>query len=174
MLNPFVLAGFGASAVLYLLSRTDKGGAVVANFADAALSKLPRGIRNNNPGNIDWIADPAKRWNGMVRKETAAEGGRFGVFDSAANGVRAIGQELLLDDRRGLRTVEKLISSWAPSNENNTAAYIDAVASSLSVLPRQTIDVRSYLPRIAKAIIKHENSGKCPYSDEQLQQWVFS
>jgi hypothetical protein len=160
-----------AAAGLFVVSRTDKGRDVIAGALDRS---LPRGIRNNNPGNIDWIADPAKRWNGMLRKETAAEGGRFGVFDTAANGVRAIGQEILLDDRRGVRTVKGLISSWAPSNENNTAAYIDAVATSLGIKAEQTIDVRSYLPRMAKAIIKHENSGQCPYSDEQLQRWVFS
>jgi hypothetical protein len=167
----WLLGSLAAAAGLFVASRTDKGREVIADALDGS---IPRGIRNNNPGNIDWIADPAKRWNGMVRKETPAEGGRFGVFDTAANGVRAIGRELLLDETRGIRTVKGLIASWAPSNENNTAAYIDAVASALSVKPEQVLDVRSHLPRMAKAIIKHENSGQCPYSDEQLQKWVFS
>lgn len=158
------------AAVLLVGSRTDKGRDVIAAALDRGIR---RGIRNNNPGNIDWIPDAKKRWRGMVRKETPAEGGRFGVFDTPANGVRAIGQELLVDDRRGIRTVEGLVSSWAPSNENNTAAYIDAVATALSVEPEQTIDVRTYLPRITKAIIKHEN-GQCPYSDEDIQRWVYS
>lgn len=167
----WLLGSLAAAAGVFVASRTDKGREVIADALDRSIS---RGIRNNNPGNIDWIADPAKRWDGMIRKETPAEGGRFGVFDTAQKGVRAIGQEVLLDDRRGVRTVKGLISSWAPSNENNTAAYIDAVANALAIKPDQTIDVRSYLPRIAKAIIKHENSGQCPYSDEQLQKWVFS
>jgi hypothetical protein len=95
------------------------------------------------------------------------------VFSSAEKGVRAIGQELLLDERRGLRTVGKLIASWAPSKENNTKAYVAAVAGAIKVEPDQTLDVRGYLPRLAKAIIEHEN-GQCPYSDEQLKKWVFS
>ena len=53
-------------------------GGRASGLNDAALEYAARfvgvrGIRNNNPGNIDWIAEPAKRWQGMIRKETPAE-----------------------------------------------------------------------------------------------------
>lgn len=179
-MNPILAGGLGAALLAFLASRTQQGAAVVERVTDRVLG-VPRGIRNNNPGNIDWIADPKKRWDGMVRKETPAEGGRFGVFDTPAKGVRAIGQELALDGRRGVRTIEGLIagvpgipgSGWAPSNENDTAAYIAAVARAVKMEPRQVIDVQSYLPRLAAAIIEHEN-GQQPYSLSDIQRWVYS
>jgi hypothetical protein len=159
-------------AGLYLYSRTPTGAVLIVDALEA-IGAGPRGIRNNNPGNIDWIANAAKRWRGMIRQETPAEGGRFGVFDTPANGVRAIAQELLLDDRRGVRTVAGLINNWAPSNENNTSAYVRAVAGELRVEPDDAIDVRVYLPRLVAAIIRHEN-GLQPYSADQLNAWVNS
>ena len=172
MAAPLLWFGLAAAAGLFVISKTEKGSAVLAAGIDTALR--PRGIRNRNPGNIDWIEDPAKRWRGMIRKETPAEGGRFGVFDTDANGVRAIGRELLLDETRGLRTVKRLINSWAPPVENDTSSYVKAVAAALKIDDDLVIDVHGYLPRLAEAIIRHENAGQCPYTQEQLQRWVYS
>lgn len=166
------LGALAAAVGLWLWSRTPTGNVVIVDALETLLTG-PRGIRNNNPGNIDWIENPSKRWRGMVRKETPEEGGRFAVFDTAANGVRAIAQELLLDERRGIRTVAGLISNWAPSSENNTVAYAKAVSSSLGVESTDTIDVRAYLPRLVAAIIRHEN-GVQPYSADDLNLWVYS
>lgn len=169
----FVLLGVLAGvAGLWLWSRTSSGGAVLVDVLELA-GNLPRGLRNNNPGNIDWIADPAKRWRGMLRKETPEEGGRFAVFDSPANGVRAIARELQLDERRGVRTVAGLINNWAPSSENNTSSYVRAVARELRVEPDDSIDVTAYLPRLVAAIVRHEN-GVQPYSADELEQWVYA
>jgi hypothetical protein len=157
---------------LWLWSRTQSGQVTIVDALESVLGG-PRGIRNKNPGNIDWIADPARRWRGMIRKETPEEGGRFAVFDTVANGVRAIGQQLLKYERSGRNTVHALISTWAPSSENNTAAYARAVASSLQVESNDAIDVASYLPRLVAAIIKHEN-GVQPYSIDEISAWVNS
>lgn len=165
----------GAALGLWFFTRTQRGAAVLETVADFVGDVVsgPRGIRNNNPGNIDWIENPAKRWRGMIRKETPQEGGRFGVFDTPANGVRAIAQELLVDERRGIRTVAGLVGNWAPPGENNTPAYVAAVARAAGVDSDDAIDVRSYLPRLVAAIIEHEN-GVQPYSADQLQEWVYS
>lgn len=157
---------------MWLWSRSSTARVTLVDAIESVLSG-PRGIRNNNPGNIDWIENPAKRWRGMVRKETPEEGGRFGVFDTPANGVRAIGGELRVDERRGVRTVAGLIRNWAPSNENNTAAYVGAVARELRVEPDDEIDVESYLPRLVAAIVRHEN-GAQPYALDDIQRWVNS
>lgn len=167
MLNPFVVAGFGASALLYLLSRTDKGGAVVANFTDAALSKIPRGIRNNNPGNI---RRSKEQWKGMSPTQADPEFVQFEGPD-ARWGVRALGRVLLSYERAGKRTVRDIIARWAPSTENNTDAYVRAVARELAVDAGQVLDVAEYLPRLAAAIIRHEN-GAQPYALSDLSKWV--
>lgn len=187
MLGMLALA---AGGVLYVLYRTERGESlavdvlagldVSARPAPSSAPKGPsarrgpaRGIRNNNPGNIDWIANPLKRWRGMIRKETPEEGGRFGVFDTPANGVRAIGKELELEARRGAVTVAQQIAVWAPSNENDTAAYARAVAKALQVRVDEPIDVRASLPEFVEAIIWHEN-GAQPYAPADVAKWVYA
>lgn len=145
-----------------------------------------RGIRNNNPGNIDWIKDPAKRWRGMVSIEPPGAGytPRFGVFDTPANGVRAIARELLLSESRGAKTITHLIAGipqkngtladgWAPSNENESAVYAKYVADRVGVLADQHISISEKLPEIVTAIIRFEN-GKQPYLPSDIIQWVRS
>lgn len=161
MLNPFVIAGLGIGgvALLAVMSQT-KVGAIVSGG-------IPRGIRNNNPGNIRRTKD---QWKGqsLVQSDPA-----FVVFEKAEFGVRALARVLMRYNDLGLRTVAGIIGRWAPTSENDTGSYVQHVARELGVDPSQTIDVREYLPRIAAAIIKHEN-GMQPYSAAELKKWVNS
>ena len=82
---------------------------------------IPRGIRNNNPLNIRI----GNVWLGEVREPNDPD---FEQFISMVYGVRA-GFVLI---RRYIRhyhrtTIPQIIAAWAPSNENNTTAYIDKV-----------------------------------------------
>lgn len=90
-------------------------------------SKIPRGIRNNNPLNIRI----GNTWLGEVTNPTDNE---FEQFVHVSFGLRA-GFILLKRyiNRYRLNTIEKIISRWAPSNENNTRTYIDRVAKSMNV-----------------------------------------
>ena len=93
---------------------------------------IPRGIRNNNPLNIR----VGNVWLGEVKNPTDPH---FEQFNSMEYGLRA-GFVLL---RRYIRhykrqTIEDIISSWAPSNENNTKAYIDTVVK-VSGIPSNKI-----------------------------------
>src|SRR5262245_9364570 len=90
----------------------------------------PRGIRNNNPGNIRWIASAGARWRGMVRSDSDG----YGVFDTPANGIRAIGGELRASIRKR-QSIEQAIYEWAPPAENNTDAYVRAVAGAVGAEP---------------------------------------
>lgn len=157
--------GLAGAVVLYLLSRTDAGSAVASGAVGFVVNALtPRGIRNNNPGNIEWIDDPSKRWRGMVARD-----GRYGIFDTPANGVRAIGGELKASIRRG-QTIEQAIHEWAPPTENPTSSYVAAVAKAVGVPASARVTV-SMLPAMAVAIIKHEN-GQQPYAPADVAKWV--
>jgi len=122
---------------------------------------LPRGIRNNNPGNIE---RDGTRWQGMAAVQTDA---RFVVFSDPAWGIRAIARILITyQDRRraadGSRidTVRKFIARWAPPAENNTDAYARAVAVALGVgADDPDIDVYDYdtMLGLVRAIIRYEN-----------------
>ncbi|HEN4998335.1 TPA: structural protein [Klebsiella aerogenes] len=119
-----------------------------------------RGIRNNNPGNIRW----GDNWQGLV-PEFQRTDKSFCQFKSPEYGVRAMVVILRNYQRKyGLDTISKIISRWAPPNENNTQAYINSVAQSVGVGVDQKIDVndsRIMIP-LLEAIIKHEN-GVQPY-----------
>lgn len=125
------------------------------------MAKPTRGIRNHNPGNIDYHA--RNNWRGQLPHNPAIEP-RFARFDSAQNGIRALAK-LLTNYRKlhGLRTVEALIARWAPSNENDTKQYARAVAAQLGVHIAQPLHLdEPTLTGLVTAIIHHEN-GEQPY-----------
>lgn len=92
-------------------------------------SKIPRGIRNNNPLNIRI----GNSWLGEVKNPTDNE---FEQFVHVCYGLRA-GFILLKRyiNRYKLNTIEKIISRWAPHNENNTHSYINQVARGMNIDP---------------------------------------
>lgn len=86
-------------------------------------TKIPRGIRNNNPLNIR----VGNVWLGECPLPNDPD---FEQFVSMKYGLRA-GFVLL---RRYINhykrtTITQIISSWAPSTENATSKYIQSVAS---------------------------------------------
>jgi len=89
---------------------------------------LPRGIRNNNPGNI---VQSGIEWMGKVEYPTDS---RFEQFTRMYYGLRALVRNLksyYFD--RGLKTVRDIITRWAPPTENDTLGYINFVAGYMGV-----------------------------------------
>ncbi|MCG8291985.1 MULTISPECIES: structural protein [Pseudomonas] len=119
---------------------------------------LPRGVRNCNPGNIDF--NPANNWVGQIGKEPE---GRFCIFDTPENGIRALGKLLqTYYNKHDLRTVAAIIKRWAPDVENDTGAYIRAVAQRCGLGPSDpiaSIKDQQVLRGLVHAIIKHENAN---------------
>lgn len=132
-----------------------------------ASGRGPLGIRDNNPGNLRYIADPMRAWNGQVGDNQG-----FGVYDTPADGVRAMSHQLQEDFANGDTTLADLITTWAPPTENNTGAYIDAVAGQTGLDPNAPLDLYPHLPSVVAAIIQHEN-GEQPYLMSDLTTWVY-
>ena len=126
---------------------------------------IPRGIRNNNPGNIRHGND----WLGLSEEQPDRA---FCTFVSPEYGLRAIVVILRNYERKyGLRTVGGIINRWAPPNENDTAGYAEHVARRLGVPADEEIDVNEYMAGLVDAIVLHEN-GVQPYSDEQITEAI--
>ncbi|HCR1946475.1 TPA: hypothetical protein ONC63_001411 [Enterobacter kobei] len=126
-----------------------------------------RGIRNNNPGNLEF--SKTNPWVGQT-----GDDGRFAKFETPEHGIRALGRNLLSYQRQGIDTVSDIINRWAPpSDNNNTDAYIQAVCAQLGVTADQQLDASNHdtLKALCAAIIQHEN-GSQPYSDQQLATGV--
>lgn len=127
--------------------------------------KQSRGIRNNNPGNIDYNKN--NNWRGQAGIEEGVTNPRFARFDTPENGIRALAKLLLNYQRlHKLNTVRGIINRWAPPVENVTSAYVAACARALGVAADEVINLsdRRLLKLLTVAIIRHEN-GSQPYSD---------
>lgn len=126
-----------------------------------------RGIRNNNPGNIEI---GGQVWQGQV----AGNDARFATFETPEAGIRALAKNLITyQDKHGLNTVDGIINRWAPSKENQTGAYVAAVAKELGVAPGDGLNVRdpATLSKLTTAIIRHEN-GSQPYDAATIRSGV--
>ena len=131
------------------------------------IEKLPRGIRNKNPGNIELGTD----WDGLAAEQTDPT---FCIFDEAVMGIRALMRILLTYRFTHKKTnVDSIISRWAPPSENNTEKYIEFVCKKLDVKPLDDLDnsIEHYLP-LVKAIIQMEN-GMQPYDDELIVEGMY-
>lgn len=119
---------------------------------------IPRGLRNNNPGNIRKSDTP---WRGKI----AGDDAEFETFDTPQHGIRAMAKLLLsYQDKHGLNTAAGIVNRWAPPVENDTGAYVNAVARAMGVGAVQTIDLHGpvTLAAMVTAMIGHEN-GQQPY-----------
>ena len=117
----------------------------------------PRGIRNNNPGNLRKSDAP---WIGKVAGEDPA----FETFDTIEHGIRALAKTLLTYQRvHRCRTVGDFVLRYAPAHENDTAAYVRDVAKALKVTTDEPLDLSNeiVLAALVTAIIRHEN-GRDP------------
>lgn len=95
---------------------------------------LPRGIRNNNPLNIRI----GNTWLGERTNPTDQE---FEEFVTMEYGLRAAFIILRRYIRRYKKnTISSIVSTWAPSSENNTLKYIDRVADLTKIDPTTPID----------------------------------
>ncbi|HBA5338613.1 TPA: hypothetical protein J8130_000356 [Escherichia coli] len=149
------------------LSDTAAGSRRAVAGGGEASADGPRGVRNNNPGNLE--ASSSNPWIGQTGSD-----GRFAKFETPEHGIRALGRNLISYQRQGIDTVGEIINRWAPPSDNNdTAAYIKAVCAQLGVTANQPLDASNpdTLQALCAAIIKHEN-GTQPYSPDQLSTGV--
>lgn len=88
-----------------------------------AKKRIPRGLRNNNPCNI------RKNRYVYAGEVVPSQDEELKHFTTKAYGYRAAFVVLYTyQSRHGLDTIAKVIERWAPPSENDTAAYIRAVA----------------------------------------------
>ncbi|TDB48066.1 structural protein [Photorhabdus luminescens] len=126
-----------------------------------------RGIRNNNPGNIRWGDD----WQGLV-PESQRTDKSFCQFVSPEYGIRAMIKVIQNYHKKyGINTISGIISRWAPSNENNTDAYINHVCKDTEVTGDQVVDVfnKAFMTKLIKSVITMEN-GSQPYSNAVIDK----
>lgn len=125
--------------------------------------QLPRGIRNNNPLNIrignTWLGE---------RLPADCDDPDFEQFISMAYGLRAAFCIL----RRYIRhyhrcTVDQIIQSWAPTNENATDKYIDFVCKKMECAADRQIlyEDKPTMCALVQAMAQMESGVVIPLAD---------
>jgi murein DD-endopeptidase MepM/ murein hydrolase activator NlpD len=125
----------------------------------------PRGLRNNNPGNIKH--SPASRNDPWVGQLPAAQqhDATFLQFAEMKFGIRAVARCLRSYRARGVDTIAAMARTWAPSiDNNNPGAYAQTVlhfcptvASVDTVIDLTAADIAF---GVVRGIIVAENGGK--------------
>lgn len=116
----------------------DRGGGVQASGAAA----------RNNPGNLRFANQPG-----------ATNTGGFASFPTLAQGIQQANRQLDLYSQRGLNTISKIISKWAPSNENDTATYIAQISKFLGKGANEELSAQDR-QKLLQGIFNKEGSNK--------------
>lgn len=137
-------------------------------------SGLPRGIRNNNPGNIKRSATP---WRGKIPQSNETDP-IFEEFVDKPHGTRAMIKVLqTYQSRYGLNTIRKILGRYAPNSENPTSTYVSYVAKHAAMgvdIPFNTKSVTDMRP-VIKAMAQFENGrGKQWVTDSDFNRgWLL-
>lgn len=121
-------------------------------------SHLPRGLRNNNPGNIR--INDANKWLGKRDRRSNTDG-EFEQFVTFRHGVRAMIKLVKNYIQKGFDTPEKIVLRYAPPSENHTSKYIDFVTSKTGYPKDSKVGLhdQGHLLRLVQAMAWYE-TGK--------------
>ena len=177
-----ILLGLGGA---FLLSRVARAGNTGSGGGDDfslsylnAGCHLPRGIRNNNPGNIEYRS--SEPWQGKVpfgqnhdldcSFDPPLRVRRFEQFSSYVYGVRAMTKMLInWIELRGRDTLRDIITVYAPGHENDTAKYLSDVATwtGLGKDQRLTADFHT-MRKIVQAMARKETGWQDAVSNSMF------
>ena len=93
--------------------------------------------RDNNPGNLDLTNLNRARSFGAVGVDPTGKH-QFGVFPSADAGETAFKATIKAKAQAGA-TIATLMSHYAPAAENNTTAYVAAIAKAVGSKPAEKL-----------------------------------
>lgn len=127
--------------------------------ADQRTAAMPRGLRNNNPLNIET--------GQFTQAQPGFQGsdGRFAKFETMQQGMDAASELLARYGRQGIGTIAGVIGKWAPASDNNdVGAYSTFVAGKLGVGPNDAINLAdpATRQRLASAMGEFENGKPVP------------
>lgn len=142
---------------------------LMANNYRSFLNKpgLPRGIRNNNPGNLIKTTIP---WQGKI---TPSGDTRFEQFINIAYGLRAMIKDIL-NDIGPNTSLEDLIYQYAPPSENNTIGYINYITNKTGIKANQVLTKdKATIKKLVFAMSEIENGGSYLIDRDFNQAWAL-
>ena len=117
----------------------------------------PRGIRNDNPGNIRW--SHAMTWEG----ECCTDDDGFIIFNTPADGLKALATLLTTYQvREHIHTITDLVARYAPAGVVAEDSYAGFISEVVGVGRSERIDIIALMTMIMRAMVWFEN-GQNPY-----------
>lgn len=137
--------------------------------------QLPRGIRNNNPGNI---RVSKAQWVGKITGVNKTDD-KYEEFESAPKGIRALAKNLttyfefrVSPDGSPIDTIDEIVDRYAPKEDaNDQQGYVMDLSRWTGFGPFEKMDLHEYetMNLLIRAIIRRENglrpNGKEWYSE---------
>ena len=119
--------------------------------ASSPANRNIRGIRNNNPLNIEFNKN--NDWIGQLGSD-----GRFVIFSEQKYGFRAGARVLRSYQRRGIDTISGIVHVFAPNHENNSEHYARMVAqwSGYGLTQKLDFNDSKTITRIIQAMARME------------------
>lgn len=124
-------------------------------------ANLPRGIRNNNPGNID----AGDSWQGAVGSD-----GVFIIFSDMSWGTRAIGQTLINKIKKGQNTITLMFSGPNAWSATDQAAYVQSVTDDTGIDPNAQLGTDAQTIALLIRAISNMENGDGPSYDYVTDQ----
>ena len=116
---------------------------------------LSRGIRNNNPGNLNFAGQ-------KVATLESGPNARFASFPTMLEGIAALDRQVMLYLKRGKNTIDQIIDIYAPSSDgNNTSSYKSYLSQYTGLGVKEKIDGSNFelMRKLIQGIINHENGA---------------
>lgn len=124
-------------------------------------ASLDIGLRNNNPGDFR-TGEP---WQGAIGSE-----GGFITFSDITWGLRALALDIINNiNGKGVDTISKFITKYAPPSENDTAGYISFVSAQTGIGPDEQLgtDADTVFSLMRAIISKELGSGQAAMVSDQ-------
>jgi len=132
--------------------------------------QLPRGIRNNNPGNLKELSGDKTQWQG---ERATDDDPIFEEFETMEYGIRAL-MKILINymKKYKLRTIIEIIKRFAPASENDTRAYINSVSWITGFEDNEILAANEdTISKLVTAICFIENGGYFITNEEIAEAW---
>lgn len=169
--DKILITGAGVLALILLATTGKASPSGGSGLSYLGQGDLPRGMRNNNPGNLKIGSSP---WMGKVPVSENTDG-IFEQFYLYASGLRAMIKLLRNYINAGRNSIRMILYKYAPPgvDNNDTESYIDAVVSNSGIGENDYInpDDKEVMYRLVKAMAFHENGMQAVSRDIFNEAW---
>lgn len=163
--TPYWLIFVGIGLFLLIPATASAAPSALATLSYLGMAGMPKGMRNNNPGNIRISSNP---WQGKIPLSVNTDGA-FEQFEAYVWGIRAMIKNLLSYQKKGWNTLRGIIEHWAPGSDgNDTNAYLNYVVQKTGLPPDAVLTFNQPTVRAIVIAMTHVENGRDAVTVDQF------